>query len=301
MIRNGHRRFPPTSLPNEDKVARMTMVRRTCALLVAFLSAAVPVCSQEQVGVPNPRWGAFFSGKDQRVPMEPTVWPWPAIGRVNIADSVSRRHCTGTLVGARLVLTAGHCLFDHRLRRWAKPEHVHFVAGQARDTSSGHSRAEELIIPSKLDMAGGSDPARRIMRRDFIAHDWALIRLQTALAIKPVPVKAISDGALAQEVSTGEIARAGYSADRSYLLSVHRGCSAAASEHWPGAMLNRCDARPGDSGSPLLLFRGEEAFLIGLATGAAHEKRPDAGYVAVTGFGPAATSFADAVIRALGG
>ena len=292
--------FPRPRLPNEGKVARMTMIRRTCVLLAAFLSTAAPMCGQEQVGVPNPRWGAFFSGKDQRVPMEPTVWPWHAIGRVNIADSVSRRHCTGTLVGARLVLTAGHCLFDYRLGRWAKPEHVHFVAGQARDTSSGHSRAEELIIPPKLDIAGGSDPARRTMRADLIAHDWALIRLRTALALKPVPVKPISDGALAQEISTGEIARAGYGADRSYLLSVHRGCSAAVSDHLPGAMLNRCDARPGDSGSPLLLFRGEEAFLIGLGTGATHEKRPDASYVAVTGFGPAATSFADAVIRASG-
>ena len=215
------------------------MVRPTCVLLAAFLSTAAPVCGQEQVGVPNPRWGAFFSGKDQRVPMEPAVWPWHAIGRVNIADSVTRRHCTGTLVGTRLVLTAGHCLFDHRLGRWAKPEHVHFVAGQARDTSSGHSRAEELIIPPELDMAGGSDPARRTMRADLIAHDWALIRLQTALGLKPVPVKPISDGALAQEISTGEIARAGYSADRSYLLSVHRGCSAAVSDHMPGAMLNR--------------------------------------------------------------
>jgi len=267
---------------------------RTALVLVGLIaSAGLPARGEEPLVVPNPRWGAFFSGRDQRVPIEPSAWPWSAVGRVNVADSTTRRHCTGTLVGARLVLTAGHCLFDHRLGRWVNPEHVHFVAGQARDNSSGHAKAQSFIIPPQLDMADGSDGARHSMRRDLFAHDWALIRLEVALDIKPVPVKAIAASAIAEELASGEIARAGYSADRRYLLSVHRGCAAALGE--PGTMLNRCDARPGDSGSPLLLLRGEETVLIGLSTGAAHLKQPDQGYVAVAGLGPSAQSFVAAV------
>ena len=276
----------------------MTILSRTGLILAAFLAAvSTAALGEEPLAVPDPRWGAFFSGKDQRVPMEPSAWPWYAIGRVNIADSVSRRHCTGTLIGAQLVLTAGHCLFDHRLGRWVKPEHVHFVAGQARDEALGHATAEALIIPPELDMAGGSDPLQKSLRGDLFAYDWALIRLATALRIKPIPVKAIAASAVAQELGSGEIARAGYGADRRYLLSVHRGCAAALGKG--DTLLNRCDALPGDSGSPLLLLRGEEAFVIGISTGAAHMKRPDAGYVALAGLGPSATSFIGAVEQAL--
>jgi protease YdgD len=261
-------------------VLRRSQFYRALAALALLANAGAPALSEEQIGVPRPQWGAFFSGKDERVPIESTAWPWQAIGRVNIADRVMRRYCTGTLVGARLVLTAGHCLYDFRLGRWAKPEHVHFVAGQARDTSAGHSAAVELIVPPDLDVANGFDPRLAIVRNsDLIARDWALIVLQDALPVKPVPVKEIPARAFGQEVAAGELARAGYGSDRQYLLSVHRGCAAALSDRWPGAMLNRCDQRPGDSGSPILLLRGgEAAFVVGLSVAASHEKRADADY-----------------------
>jgi len=282
-------------------VLRWPLLRRALVVLALLANAAAPARSEEQIGVPRPQWGAFFSGKDQRVPIEPTAWPWQAIGRVNIADRVVRRYCTGALVGARLVLTAGHCLYDHRLGRWVKPEQVHFVAGQARDTLAGHSTAVELIVPPDLDVANGFDPRLAIIRNsDLIARDWALIVLQDALPVKPVPVKAIPARAFGQEVAAGDLARAGYGSDRQYLLSVHRGCAAALSDRWPGAMLNRCDQRPGDVGSPILLLRGgQAAFVVGLSVAASHEKRGDADYVALAALGPSAAAFADAVERAL--
>jgi protease YdgD len=281
-------------------VLRQPLWRRALVVLVLLANAVVPARGEEQLGVPRPQWGAFFSGKDQRVPIEPTAWPWRAIGRVNIADRVVRRYCTGTLVGPRLVLTAGHCLYDHRLGRWAKPGQVHFVAGQARETSAGHSTAVELIVPPDLDIANGFDPRLAIIRSDLIAIDWALIVLQDALAVKPIPVKAIPAPAFGREVAAGELARAGYGSDRQYLLSVHRGCAAALSSHLPGAMLNRCDQRPGDSGSPILLLAGDEAaFVVGLSAAASHAKRAEADYVARAALGPSAAAFADAVERAL--
>jgi protease YdgD len=261
--------------------------------------ATPTVTTVTTIAVPNPRWGVSFSGTDHRVAMEPTSWPWQALGRVNVASPVSRHHCTGALVGPQLVLTAGHCLFDHRLGRWVNPKYVHFVVGQARDRNLGHGKATELIIPPELVLGRGSAPQRPTMRRELMAHDWALIRLDQPLSVKPIPFKAMHSEALVKEAEGAEIARAGYSADRPYLLSVHRACAAGFDRQQPGVMLNHCDARPGDSGSPLLLFRGDEVFIVGLSSGAAFDWAPGTGYVALAGLGASSTSFADALNRAL--
>jgi protease YdgD len=272
--------------------------RGSLAVLALVSAAAAAARAQEQAAVPNPQWGAFVSGKNERVPMEPEAWPWQAIGRVNIVDYVQRRFCTGTLVGARLVLTAGHCLYNHRLGHWIKAENVHFMAGQARDAVVGQSVAAELIIPPDLDIAGGTDPRLRSIRSELIALDWALIVLKEALPVKPVPVRAIAPQAFAQEAAAGEVVRAGYGGFRQFLLSVNRGCAAAYSDRWARRMVSRCGFRRGESGSPLLLFRGEEAFVVGLATSASDAKHDDANYVAPEGLGPSAAAFAEAVARA---
>lgn len=116
--------------------------------------------------------------------------------------------------------------------------------------------------------------------------------------VKPLPVKKISEQAFVQEVAVSEMARAGYGADRPYLLSVHRGCSAGLVVDEPGLMLNQCDSRPGDSGSPILLLRAGEAFLIGLSSGATFEWSANTGYVALAGLGAAAASFVEALTNA---
>jgi hypothetical protein len=54
----------------------------------------------------------------------------------------------------------------------------------------------------------------------------------------------------------------------------------------------------GDSGLPLLLLEGEEAFIVGLTTAAAHAKHGEADYVALAGLGPSAAAFAEAVAGA---
>jgi hypothetical protein len=63
-------------------------------------------------------------------------------------------------------------------------------------------------------------------------------------------------------------------------------------------MLNECHPLAGDSGSPILLLKAGEAFVIGLSSGATFEWSADTGYVALAGLGASAAAFGDALTSA---
>jgi hypothetical protein len=112
----------------------------------------------------------------------------------------------------------------------------------------------------------------------MIARDWAIITLAEVLTLKPILWRSIRNADLPSAAEPGEIARAGYSQDRPFLLSMHRGCSIKTDVPQPGSVLHQCDSMPGDSGSPILLLNGEDVSVIGIHTGIVQSFEPGAGY-----------------------
>ncbi len=203
----------------------------------------------------GPRLLPGIIGRDDRVPLDSTLWPWHSLGRLTI-NREKGEYCSGALIAPDAVLTAGHCLYNRILRDWHKPEAIQFVAGLNRDffRATGRGRAIEHD-DSHYDRSMPTLPR--------IAHDWAILRLQQPMPLKPLRVRALPAPATMGRI---HLLRAGYSADRPFLLSLHDGCTLRGRLADDQILFTDCDSTYGDSGSPLLLREKNDYVIVGVAS-----------------------------------
>ncbi|KZY48077.1 hypothetical protein A3731_28610 [Roseovarius sp. HI0049] len=181
--------------------------------------------------------------------VSPANMPWRAIGRLNFASIDIRQHCTGTLVGERVVLTASHCLYSAARKRWIPPSSLTFAAGYRQGSALTAARGVRYVL----------DPVQDPSSRDFRAgpaQDWALVLLDSPIG-REVGVLSLSD-------RQGGVVLAGYSALRPHVLSVAEDCGEwRMGTDWQVGLVH-CSTMHGDSGAPILIETANGPKLIGV-------------------------------------
>ena len=162
--------------------------------------------------------------------------PWAAIGQITYGGPPGGAICTGALVAADLVLTAGHCMAVHGVAM--QPSTIEFAAGWRAGASVAIRHGQEIIL---------AEPSTG--QPKSLSQDVALIVLDTPIeagVIQPLPLSR-------QDLLSETYNLIGYSRDAPDIIRRNESCALAGTQ--PGVLQLGCAAVSGNSGAPVLAQR----------------------------------------------
>jgi protease YdgD len=188
---------------------------------------------------------------DRRVPVDGTAAPWRSLAKVQ--TGIGGR-CTGALIGPRRVLTAAHCLFNPRTRRFLPASSLHVLFGYERGEFIEHTLVTEVIH------ADSYDPLRP---REEYAADWAILVL-AADAPPQAPPLVVSESPPPPGTA---VVLGGYSQDKAQIITADTACMVLGTDRTTKGpvLIHDCNGTRGTSGSPLLTLRDGDWQVVGIA------------------------------------
>lgn len=168
------------------------------------------------------------------------------VGRVDIENG---GFCTGALIAADLVLTAGHCVVE-RDGSPVSADRLTFRAGLAYGVALVEARVQRTIV----------DPAYRNLDPvpvEMVDLDVALLQLA-----EPIPSAVISPFVVTRPANGDEVSVVSYAEGRAEALSWQRVCRVVGREGRQIAV--DCDVTHGSSGAPVLDRSGYRAKIVSI-------------------------------------
>jgi protease YdgD len=229
------------TIPPSPAIPRSGCARSLIAALCLAFVPAVQAAAQDggdAIGRPTlPGIGKT----DPRIRVDPAAAPWRAIGKLQATAGNLYESCTGTLIAPRIVLTAAHCLFNLRTRRYFPPSSLHFLVGYDGGRYAGHARGVSFEIGPGYDRT-----------QSTAGSDWATLTIDAPLGT-PDRVLALT---AAPPLTGTDVTIGGYSQDHPLTLTADPDCRIVArGADANGRILLRhdCTATRGASGAPVLV------------------------------------------------
>jgi protease YdgD len=180
--------------------------------------------------------------------------PWSSVGKVSAG-----LQCTGAVIEPNQFLTAAHCLYNERTRRFLPAGSIHFFLGYARGQYGVHRIASKYTVPPTFDPTKLTElPLAR-------ADDWAVLYVSEPFPSHIKPLRLTSS-----KPSAGEAVKSGgYARERLHMMTADKHCRIKLTSGDGKLIAHDCAIQPGDSGGALLSNENDndEALIVGINVG----------------------------------
>ncbi|MCC5638151.1 trypsin-like peptidase domain-containing protein [Nostoc sp. CHAB 5844] len=202
-------------------------------------------------------------GRDDRLPMLSSNYPWSTIGRI-VGESNSKTYtCTGTLIDEDVVLTNAHCVVDPKTSRVAS--RIVFLPNVVDGQYADRANAVQYLA--------GTD----FKDKNAEAKDWAVVKIDKPLGRKYgyLGWKSLPSATLIRNEKkfffvgySGDYPKAdtekfwGLTAGQGWTAGFQAGCSIV--DEQSNILLHDCDTAGGSSGGPIIASIQGEPYIVAL-------------------------------------